>query len=233
MKHFSLKKIVLLVAILAVPSLLYYLLQEKGKNRYHPLSIFGPKQVASTFHTKRGKQIPDTIYHIVRDFSLQNQDNQQISFSTDSNKITVVNFFYTRCPWTCSSSNKEMGRVAEIYRKNKLLQFFSITVDPVFDTPLELKKYSQQFQLKSNKWNFLTGDEFTIYRLAKEDFLVDVLRDTIQKDNIIHSPLFVLLDTKKRIRGYYHSLNKEEVDRLIGEIRVLIAEELRNIKDGR
>jgi protein SCO1/2 len=39
------------------------------------------------------------------------------------------------------------------------------------------------------------------------------------------------LDPQKRIRGYYNSIDKEQVDRLIDEIRVLIAEELRNVKD--
>ncbi|HCN84178.1 MAG TPA: electron transporter, partial [Sphingobacteriaceae bacterium] len=62
---FPVKKILILVTILAVPGFLYYLLQDKGKNRYHPLSYFGPKQLANTFHTTRGKKIPDTVYHTI------------------------------------------------------------------------------------------------------------------------------------------------------------------------
>lgn len=231
MKNFSLKKAVILAVILTMPALLYYLLQEKGKNRYHPLGIFGPKAVASTFYTKKGRQIPDTIYHTVRDFKLTNQYTQSVSFPSDSNKLTVVCFFYTRCSLVCSDINNKMAEVVRIYRKNRLLQFLSITVDPYFDTPEELKKYSEQYQDQPNKWNFLTGDEAMIYKLAKEDFLVDVLRDTTQNNNIIHSPMLILLDPQKRIRGYYNSTDKEQVDRLIDEIRVLIAEELRNVKD--
>ena len=231
MKTFSLKKVVILAIMLTMPALLYYLLQEKGKNRYRPLGIFGPKTVTSTFHIKRGKQIPDTIYHIVRDFKLINQDNHLVSFPSDSNKLTVVAFFYTRCPLVCSGINKKMAEVVRIYQKNKLLQFLSITVDPHFDTSEELKKYSKEYQVQPNKWNFLTGDEAAIYKLAKEDFLVDVLKDTTQNNNIIHRPMLILLDPQKRIRGYYNSIDKEQVDRLIDEIRVFIAEELRNVKD--
>ena len=51
---FPIFKILILVTILAVPGFLYYMLQAKGKNRYKPLPIFGPKIVASTFHTKKG-----------------------------------------------------------------------------------------------------------------------------------------------------------------------------------
>lgn len=115
-------------------------------------------------------------------------------------------------------------------KKNKLIKFFSITVDPSFDTPAVLKEYAGQYRAQSGKWIFLTGEEATIYNLVKEDFLLDTFRDTSQKNNIIHSSMLVLLDPNKRIRGYYDSLDKEQVDRLIDEIRVLIAEELRQTK---
>ena len=60
---FPIFKILILVTILAVPGFLYYLLQAKGKNRYKPLPVYGPKEVAATFTTKRRKKIPDTIFH--------------------------------------------------------------------------------------------------------------------------------------------------------------------------
>lgn len=227
----SIKKAVVLLTILTVPGILYYLLQNKGKNRYRPLGIFGAKVVAPTFHTKRGVKIPDTLYHQISDFKLTNQDGQLTNFTADSSKLTVVNFFYTNCPIACSVLNAQMFRVARTYEKNKFLQFFSITADPHRDTPAILKQYAQQYALKPGKWTFLTGDEKLIYKLAKEDFLVDVLKDTIQNNTIIHSPLLVLIDSKKQIRGFYDARNEDQVDRLIDEIKVLIAEELRNVKD--
>jgi protein SCO1 len=226
----SWKKIVILVTILAVPGFLYYLLQEKGKNRYKPLSKFGPKEVANTFHTVRGKQIPDTIYHTISDFELINQDGKPVSFHADSSQITVVNFFFTRCPSFCPAMNKEMARVVKLYEKNHLLRFFSITVDPDHDTPEVLKQYAKQYHVSTDKWNFLTGPQSSVYKLAQKDFLVDALKDTTQANNFIHSPMLILLDPQKRIRGYYDSTDKEQVDKLIDEIKVLIAEELRKIK---
>ena len=225
----SFKKIIILVILLAVPGLLYYLLQEKGKNRYHPLGIFGPKQVAATFHTKRGKQIPDTIYHTVRDFKLTDQDGENFSFPADSQRITVVNFFFSRCPSFCSIMNTEMGRVASQYSKNSMLRFISITVDPDFDTPGVLKAYSAKYNLPKGKWQFLTGPQDSIFQLARQDFLVDAIRDSTQANNFIHSPMLILLDPQKRIRGYYNSTNKEQVNKLSDEIKVLITEELRRV----
>lgn len=228
---FSVKKILILVTILAVPGFLYYLLQDKGKNRYHPLSYYGPKQLSGTYHTKRGKKIPDTLYHTVSDFKLVNQSGDSISFSTQANKITVVNFFFTRCKSFCLNMNKEMSLVAKAYQNNDFLRFMSISVDPDFDTPEVLLSYSKSYPVKPGKWNFLTGNKDLIYKLSRQDFLVDALKDTSSENNFIHSPMLILVDPHKRIRGYYNSNNKDQVDRLNDEIKVLITEELRNVKD--
>jgi protein SCO1/2 len=230
-KSFSVKKILILVTILAVPGFLYYLLEQKGKNRYHPLGFFGLKQVMSTFHSVRGKNIPDTLYHTVRDFKLVNQLGDSVRFPVDTAKITVVNFFFSRCPSFCKSMNAEMALVVGAYNKNDFLRFLSISVDPEYDTPAVLFEYAKSYKHRPGKWEFLTGDKKLIYSLAKQDFLVDAIEDTTSTVNFIHSPMLILLDTHKRIRGYYDSGSKEQVDKLADEIKVLIAEELRSVKN--
>ena len=229
---FPVKKILVLLILLVVPASVYYLLKAKGENRYRPLAIYGPKQPASTFHTKRGKQIRDTLYHQIRDFTLFDQNADSAKFPADSSQITVVNFFFTRCPTFCSSMNREMARVAKINNGNRLLRFLSISVDPEFDRPEVLKAYSSKYASENEKWDFLTGDKNRIFKLAKEDFLVDAFQDTTKEANFIHSPMIILIDSKKRIRGYYDSTGgNEKMNLLTDEIRVLIAEELRNVRD--
>ena len=128
--------------------------------------------------------------------------------------------------------NREMARVAKINKGNRLLRFLSITVDPEYDRLDVLKTYSKNYVSENEKWDFLTGDKDLIYSIAKEDFLVDAFRDTTQKVNFIHSPMIILLDSQKRIRGYYDSTGgNEKMNLLTDEIRVLMAEELRNVKD--
>ncbi|MBM3400741.1 MAG: SCO family protein [Bacteroidetes bacterium] len=228
---FPAKKILILLVLLAVPGFVYYLLKEKGQNRYRPLNIYGEKQVAKTFRTKRGKQIPDTIYHVIRDFSLLNQDSNIVKFPADSNQITVVNFFYTRCPLLCRNINNDLARVAKMYSKNRLLRFLSISVDPDYDSPSVLAQYSKPYVSENKKWDFLTGDKELIYALAKSDFMVDAIADTIGNKNIVHSTMLILIDPQKRIRGYYDSsLGQEQVSLLADEIKLLITEELRSIK---
>jgi protein SCO1/2 len=228
---FPVKKILILVTILAVPGFLYYLLHEKGKNYYHPLAFYGPKQLAKTYHTYHWQIIPDTVYHTVSDFKLVNQNGASVRFRSDTARISVVNFFFTRCPDFCRDMNKAMSRVVDAYQKNNFLHFFSISIDPVYDTPAVLLEYSKSYHARAGKWDFLTGEKNLVYKLAKQDFLVNAVRDTSEVNNFIHSPMLVLVDTHKHIRGYYDSGSKDQVDKLIDEIKVLIAEELRAVKN--
>jgi len=229
MGRFSFKKTAILVIILALPGFLYYLLQEKGKNRYHPLPVFGPKEVASTFHTYRGRQIPDTIYHRVNDFSLVNQNADTVNFYADTAKISVVNFFYTRCGESCDEILKEMAEVRDRFKDNKLLRFISISVDPE-DTPQVLEDFAAKYNAETPQWNFLSGDTAVVYPAARKGFLVDALKDGTKAGSFIYSPLIMLIDPQKRIRGYYDPKMKEQRDKLTDEIKVLIVEELRKIK---
>ena len=44
------------------------------------------------------------------------------------------------------------------------------------------------------------------------------------EEDFIHSPMFVLVDKEKRLRGYYDGKDSTDVDRLIDDIRILIGE---------
>ena len=217
------KKILILVLILALPGFLYYLLTVKGKNRYHKLAKFGPKEIAKTTHRVRGKDIPDTIYHTVNDFKLTDQYGNPASLKNFDGKIFIANFFYTHCPNICTVMNANMDSLSRAWAKNKMVYFASITVDPDRDTATVLKEYAKKFP-GSAKWFFMTGDTSTIYPLARNGFLVNALK--VDKDNFIYSDKLMLIDSHKRIRGYYAGASMPDVLRLNDEIKVLISEEL-------
>jgi protein SCO1/2 len=217
------KKILILVLILALPGFLYYLLTVKGKNRYHPLPKFGPKEIAKTTHRVKGKDIPDTIYHTLGNFNMVDQDGKPVSPKTFDGKIFVANFFYTHCPTVCNEMNANMDSLAQAWAKNSMVYFASITVDPERDSVKALNSYAKKFTA-SPKWLFLTGDTTSIYSLARQGFLVNALK--VNKDDFIYSDKLVLIDQHKRIRGYYSGASLTDVIRLNDEIKVLISEEL-------
>jgi protein SCO1/2 len=227
----GLKSILILVLILAVPGFLYYLLTAKGKNRYRPLPIYGPKIVAGTKHKGfHGKMIPDTVYHLVGDFSLTDQNGRPVTLKTFEHKIIIVSFFFSNCPTVCTQVNRNIDSLAQGFLKNKLIQFVSITVDPQRDTPQTLKKYAAKYGLNDDKWRFLTGDTSVIYNLARSGLLVNALKSGPGKDDFIYSDKIIMLDANRRIRGYYSGTSVTDMERLNDEIRVQITEELRKVE---
>ncbi len=224
----KLKKIVILVLILAVPGFLYYLLTAKGKNRYKPLAIYGPKVVAKTFHTVHGKPIPDTVYHKISAYALTDQDGKQVSLEFFNDKIVIYSFFYTHCPTLCKEQHKNLSLIAKNYVKNRMIHFVSITVDPDRDSVPVLKNYARQFGVNTDKWRFVTGDTTAIYKLARAGLLVNALK--VGNNDFIYSDKLILVDADKRIRGYYSGTSVTELTRLNDEIKVQITEELRKIK---
>jgi protein SCO1/2 len=220
-----LKKILILVLILAVPGFLYYLLTAEGKNRYKPLPFFGPKHLSGTYHTVHGKKIPDTIFHQVGDFNLTDQQGKQVSFKTIGKKILVLNFFYTHAPDASLQLNSSMDSLVKYFGTNKLLAFASITVDPKRDSVWLLRQYATRFAQPADKWLFLTGDTAVIYPLAHKGLLVDALQTG--RYDFVFSNKIILLDTEHRIRGYYDGTNPDEITRLADELKLQITEELR------
>ncbi|MFC4212303.1 SCO family protein [Pedobacter lithocola] len=232
MRSFSIKKSLILVSILAIPGFLFfYLLPQFAKNRYKSLPIFGEKIVAKTFHTKRGKKIPDTIYHTVPEFSLVNQVNETINWTALKGKIVVINLFYKDSP--LKDVNENVKKIAEGYERNPLIRFLSLSVDPK-DNPINIKPLASFLNAKSGKWDILSGDTSVVYPFIRSGLMLDMIyHEEAGKPKFIYSNQIVLLDNQHRIRGYYEATNTDALAKLDDEIKVLVAEDLRNLKDGR
>lgn len=225
---FSFKKISILVIILALPGFCYYLLQEKGENRYKSLPFYGEKKLSGTFHSRRGKQIADTLYHEVKPFRTMEATGHEKTFGPDSG-VAVVSIFYIENDALANPINAAMAKIAERFRKNKMVQLYSITVNPEDDTLERLRGYKSKWG-HFDHWYFLRGaDHQEVAKIVREGFLLDVVYDPKDKTSFIHSSQLVLLDSKRRIRGYYDSLINEDTDKLVDEVKLLLTEEFRNL----
>jgi|SRR5690554_576852 protein SCO1/2 len=206
---YSLGKAITLVLILLIPGLLHLYLRQTGENIYKSLPYLGNEAVGSI------KQ--------VQSFELLNQDNEIINFP-ERPSITVVNFMHTDCEVFGGMMELAMDKVAKKFGKHQMVNLYSISLDSN-DTPAVLKTLSNKYHAKETNWQFLTGSESETSRIAKQEFMLDGFRDTLNSDRIIHSPFLVLLDSKQQIRGYYEFYTKDEVDRLVGEMILLITED--------
>ena len=174
--------------------------------------------------------VDSTIQHIKRfhkidDFSLVNQNNEVVSNETFDGKIYVADFFFTTCPGICPIMKENMITLQNEFINDDNVLLLSHTVTPEIDSVSVLKKYSQEKGVIDSKWNMVTGDKKQIYNLARKSYLVaEDIESPIQYD-MIHTENFVLVDSKRRIRGFYDGTDNDVMDKLISDIKILKKEE--------
>lgn len=162
-------------------------------------------------------------YERIPDFQFINQDSQLITPATFTDKIYVVDFFFTSCPTICPTLAKEMKRIYKYFEKEEKLKLLSHTIDPKRDTVGRLATYAQNLEASSDKWHFVTGDKRALFEIA-EDYFNIVLEDSSVPEGLDHSGRIVLVDTQGHIRAFCNGTKPEEVDRFITDIERLLQE---------
>ncbi len=74
-----------------------------------------------------------------------------------------------------------------------------------------------------SKWNLVTGDKKQIYELARKSYLAVKTDGDGGPYDMIHTENFVLVDKERRIRGTYDGTNKEEIQQLLADLKILKA----------
>ena len=163
-------------------------------------------------------------YHVISDFSLINQNGKTITQKEYENKIYVADFFFTTCPSICPIMTDNMGIIQkEIINDNEVM-LLSHSVTPQIDSVAQLKKYALEKGVNDTKWNLVTGDKKQIYELARKSYFAVKTDGDGGKYDMIHTENFILVDKKKRIRGFYDGTNDDEIQKLIKDISILKTE---------
>lgn len=114
--------------------------------------------------------------------------------------------------------------IQEKLQDDNEIRLLSHTVTPEIDSVPQLKKYAIEKGVNDSMWNLVTGDKKEIYRLARKSYLVAKEIPDFP-DDLIHTENFVLVDTKKQIRGFYDGTDPLAIEQLLKDIQILKAEE--------
>lgn len=166
----------------------------------------------------------DSVYHTIPDFSFLNQDSVEVTNKDYEGKIYVTDFFFTTCPTICPVMKKQMLRIYEKYKTNPKVGILSHSIDPRHDSVAVLREYAKRLGVKGTMWNFVTGDKKKIYSLGEKSYYVTAGEDSAAAGGIIHSGAFILVDTKRRVRGMYDGTKENEVTKLLKDMDVLLEE---------
>lgn len=219
----------LMLAVL-VPLVSYFIVKRSSEKAIKmPRHYFPDSIIASV---KDGKQLSDTIWHTLPDFSLKNQQGQTVSWKDLEGKIVVADFFFTHCPTICPRLTGNMKLLEESITNAQrigdktpdFLHFLSFSIDPERDSVPQIKKWADRFQINPEQWWLLTGDKKTIYDMAINDMKLTTVDGHGVDTSFIHTDRFVLIDANRRIRGYYHGLDTADLKQISNDIILLSLE---------
>ncbi len=160
-------------------------------------------------------------YHTIADFSFTNQNGKTITQKDYEGKIYVADFFFTTCQTICPVMTTNMVEVQKAIKNNPKVMLLSHSVLPDTDSVPVLKKYAIEKGVDDSKWNLVTGDKKDIYGIARKSYLAVKTGKPEELYDMVHTENFVLVDTKRRVRGFYDGTKKEDIKRLIEDINWL------------
>ncbi|MFA9191944.1 SCO family protein [Flavobacterium sp. FZUC8N2.13] len=195
-------------------SLFYNALKpEKMLPIYNPADV-NPELVDSTIQYV-------SKYHTIADFSFTNQNGKTITQKDYEGKIYVADFFFTTCGTICPKMTTNLVEVQKAIINNPKVMLLSHTVFPEVDNVEVLKAYAEEHGVVDSKWNLVTGNKKEIYAMARKSYLAVKMGKPSELYDMVHTENFVLVDAKRRVRGFYDGTKKEEVQKLIEDIEFL------------
>lgn len=206
--------LIMLVFSAVFLSVSYHLLKPKKMLPvYNPADV-NPELVDSTIQYV-------SKYHTIADFSFTNQNGKTITQKDYEGKIYVADFFFTTCQTICPMMTRNMVAVQKAIENNPKVMLLSHSVLPDQDSVPVLKKYAIEKGVLDSKWNLVTGDKKAIYGIARKSYLAVKTSNIAEMYDMVHTENFVLVDAKRRIRGFYDGTNKDDIQRLISDINFL------------
>lgn len=159
-------------------------------------------------------------YHRIQDFALINQEGDTVTQNTFKDHIYVADFFFTTCATICPIMTEHMGQIQYRLKDDPSVLLISHTVTPETDTVSQLKQYALKKGVIPGKWHLVTGDKKEIYDLARKSYLVAKDQPYSPYD-LVHTENFVLIDPKRRIRGFYDGTDPQAIETLLSDIAIL------------
>ncbi len=216
-KKYKFFAVVLVVLSAIIITVIYQIMKPKEM-----LKVFQPADVSTELVDTTLQYVKK--YHTIADFSLTNQNGMTITQDDYKDKIYVADFFFTTCQTICPIMTGHMLELQEKLKNDDEVMLLSHSVTPEIDTVAQLKKYALEKGVNDAKWNLVTGNKKEIYDLARKSYLA--AKDVpFSENDLVHTENFVLVDKKKRIRGFYDGTDPESIEKLLADIKILEQED--------
>ncbi|MFT4770658.1 MAG: protein SCO1/2 [Cryomorphaceae bacterium] len=210
--------VIFTVILVGGMAIAYPLLKSEKKLKVYQPSDVNPKLVDQT------KQDIESD-HTVADFTLVNQLGKTFTQKDFVNKIYVADFFFATCPSICPIMSRNIAVLQEEFADRPEVMFLSHSVTPDIDSVAALFEYGELYEANPERWMLATGDKKHIYELARKSYFAVLDEGDGGKQDFIHTENFILVDTDRRLRGFYDGTSEADMQRLADEIEILWEEE--------
>ena len=147
----------------------------------------------------RGKNAYREVGETVPNFTLFDQEGRAIPGGHFRGKRVMMNFIFSRCPVAtmCPAATAKMMATQKLAKEAAVpnIEFVSITLDPVFDTPGVLKEYAAVRGIDTANFSFLTGPDSAIRDLLTQFGVIAEL----EGDFLKHTLTTLLIDERGKI----------------------------------
>ncbi len=178
----------------------YTVLKPKKTLQVYNPSDLNPELVDSTVQYV-------ALDHTIANFAFTNQNGKIVTQKDYEGKIYVADFFFTTCGSICPKMTNNMVWLQNQIKNNPKVMLLSHSVTPDIDSVSVLKKYALKKGVIDSKWNLVTGNKKDIYYIARKSYLAVKTGKPSEMYDMVHTENFILVDSKRRIRGFYDGTN--------------------------
>lgn len=99
---------------------------------------------------------------------LMRQDGSPLLPEALRGKTVLLNFAFTACSTTCPGTTQQLRELQQaLAAHSPHIEFITVTVDPLSDTPAVLQRYAQNQGVDFKRWQWLTGEPAQVQRLIQ------------------------------------------------------------------
>ncbi|KOY81653.1 SCO family protein [Lysinibacillus macroides] len=163
----------------------------------------------------------------VQDFSMTNQQNEQVRLDDLKGKTWLAMFIFTNCTTVCPPMTFNMTEVQQALEDKNVedYEIVAFSVDPEVDKPEVLADYLSKYNVvDQSKWQLLTGyEQKFIEQFARQSFN-SVVRNDPNSDQVIHMSRYYLVNADGTVVKDYDGATDVPVETIVADMKALIKE---------
>lgn len=133
--------------------------------------------------------------------------------------VVALAFLYTQCPDVCPLTAEEFRQAQEkLGGDSEKVVFVAVSVDPVNDTPANVRAFSAAHRLARN-WHFLIGSAGAL-RSVWDAY--GIRQETDPTSGVSHTDAIYVIDRKGNARALLHTVDGP--DAIAKDLRILAGE---------